>query len=425
MEKIFVNKEADDLDEVLPDAKAAVPKGKYIKLIIRNIKFETYRNFSQTPLIVSQIDQGEANRGYVLAKFKRHRWFPGLLKTADPLVISGGFQKFQTLPYFVRKDEGDRLRMMKYTPKYEFVKIVFYGNYLPNGTGLIAVKDSAIFNPGYLQTADSAAKARFKIAGTGVVIGFSQEYTIKKKLKLIGEPFKVFKNTAFIKNMFNSPMEVAKFVGAKIRTVSGIRGQVKKAVKEGPAGSFRATFEDKILQSDVVFCRSWYTIKIEKFYNPVSDLQPFKLLLTARALRKKYGVQDPLNKEYPRLERPNKVFMPLMVPKALRRELPFKTKEKVREEAQEKQAQKQETIFMKQVMTDEEKKAAYLLQRLKLIKKEKDKLKKENERKKKEWKEKWQQGMNRNRDAKNRKIKKEQTKKKMIKKSRQESRLNK
>mmetsp|Transcript_47097 Transcript_47097/g.34457 ORF Transcript_47097/g.34457 Transcript_47097/m.34457 type:complete len:82 (+) Transcript_47097:38-283(+) len=80
-----------------------------------------------------------------------------------------------------------------------------------------------------------------------------------KKLKLVGEPLKIMKNTAFIRGMFNSRLEVAKFQGAALRTVSGVRGQIKRAVKEGvPEGTFRATFEDKILKSDLVFCRTWY-----------------------------------------------------------------------------------------------------------------------------------------------------------------------
>ncbi len=67
-----------------------------------------------------------------------------------------------------------------------------------------------------------------------MVLELNHSYDIKKKLKLTGEPYKIFKNTAYIKNMFNSALEVSRFIGAQIRTVSGIRGIIKKSVTEGP-----------------------------------------------------------------------------------------------------------------------------------------------------------------------------------------------
>lgn len=85
----------------------------------------------------------------------------------------------------------------------------------------------------------------FRIIATGTILEANQSSQITKKLKLLGEPLKVFKKSAFIKNMFTSSLEVAKFEGARIKTVSGIRGQIKRACSK-PEGAFRATFEDCI-----------------------------------------------------------------------------------------------------------------------------------------------------------------------------------
>ena len=92
-----------------------------------------------------------------------------------------------------------------------------------------------------------------------------------KKLKLIGHPMKIHHNTAFIKDMFTSSLEVGRFEGALLKSVSGIRGQIKRAIK-APDGAFRATFEDKLLMSDIVFMRAWVPVVPKRFYNVLTDL---------------------------------------------------------------------------------------------------------------------------------------------------------
>ena len=170
---------------------------------------------------------------------KLHRWYPKILKNRDPLILSVGWRRFQTMMYYGVREHDLKLRSLKYARKYLHVEGVFFGPCNPNlSAGVIA-----------FQQVNKVAN--FRIAANGVMLGNDKTTNIVKKLKFIGHPSKVHINTAYITDMFSSETEVAKFIGAKIQTQSGIRGLIK--THKGQAGEFRAKFEDRILMSGKFF----------------------------------------------------------------------------------------------------------------------------------------------------------------------------
>ena len=215
----------------------------------------------------------------------------------------------------------------------------------------------------------------FRIAATGVILDLDKSTQIVKKLKLTGSPLKIFKKTAFVKDMFTSPLEVAKFEGAMIRTVSGIRGVVKKAIK-APPGAFRATFEDKILLSDIIFTRTWFQVDIPKYYNPITshllpadqraDWQGMKTVGQLRFERQLSAPQD-VDSHYRDIKRKPRVFAPFVVPSKLKKDLPFQ----VREKAVKKAADKVEAGRVAVIKEPEEQKIGQLMEMIKTLDAEK------------------------------------------------------
>ncbi|GAA5902639.1 hypothetical protein JCM5296_000729 [Sporobolomyces johnsonii] len=342
--------------------------GTYVRLEISGVPSEMVDNFNpRIPMIIGHLLAHEESFGYVQVRIKKHRWFPKILKTNDPLIFSLGWRRFQTVPIY-SLDDGTRNRMLKYTPEHMHCLATFYGPISAPNTGFCAFNKLGSETPA------------FRISASGVVTDINGTTEIVKKLKLTGTPYKIFKNTAFIKDMFSSSLEVAKFEGAYLRTVSGIRGQVKKALAK-PEGCFRAAFEDKVLMSDIVFLRAWYQIKPRQYYNPVASLlmrdkSGWQGMRLTGEVRRAEGVKTPqdINSLYKPIVRETRRFNALKVPRKLQASLPYASKPKLMA------PQKNKTYMQKRavVMEPEEKKALSLLQQVQAISRAKDAKRKES-----------------------------------------------
>ncbi|KAI9811895.1 MAG: Glycoside hydrolase 2 (Mannanase, beta-galactosidase) [Pycnora praestabilis] len=341
--------------------------GTYARIVLEQVPYEFSASFNpRYPIIIGGLTPTEDRLGFVQVRIKRHRWHKKILKTNDPLTFSLGWRRFQTLPVYSISDSRTRNRMLKYTPEHMHCFGTFYGPLIAPNTGFCCVQSFSNQNPG------------FRVAATGVVLNVDESTEIVKKLKLTGHPYKIFRNTAFIRDMFSTSLEIAKFEGASIRTVSGIRGQIKRALSK-PEGHFRATFEDKVLMSDIVFLRAWYPIRPHRFYNPVTNLLEAPDLETAKdgwkgmrltgEVRRDEGLPTPQQKNsaYRQIERPTKRFNPLRVPKQLAADLPFKS------QITQMKPQRKETYVQKRavVLGGEEKKARDLMQKIMTLRNEK------------------------------------------------------
>ncbi|KAI9798478.1 MAG: Glycoside hydrolase 2 (Mannanase, beta-galactosidase) [Piccolia ochrophora] len=369
-QQLSVNRaEFDALDEKSRALTEGHKAGTYARIVLESVPYEFVARFNpRFPILVGGISATEDRFGFVQVRIKRHRWHKKILKTNDPLIFSLGWRRFQTLPIYSISDSRTRNRMLKYTPEHMHCFATFYGPLIAPNTGFSCVQSFSNSNP------------NFRIAATGVVLNVDEGTEIVKKLKLTGVPYKIFRNTAFIRDMFSSALEIAKFEGASVRTVSGVRGQIKRALSK-PEGHFRATFEDKVLMSDIVFLRAWYPIRPHRFYNPVTNLldavaapesddpHGWQGMRLTGQIRKDEGLDTPQqkNSKYRPVERPTRHFNPMRVPRRLAADLPFKS------QIVSTKAQREPTYMQKRavVLGGEERRARDLMQKLMTLRNEK------------------------------------------------------
>lgn len=365
-------------EEMDPETRLKIEgyrQGSYVKVVFDRLPCEFVENLNpEYPIVLGGLLATESRFGIMNVRIRRHRWHKKILKSQDPLILSLGWRRFQTIPIYTTSDSRTRNRMLKYTPEHAYCFASFYGPLVAPNTTFV----------GFNIVDQNSTTGSFRVAATGVVEDLNSSVEIVKKLKLVGHPYKIFRNTAFIKDMFSNSLEVAKFEGAAIRTVSGIRGEIKRALSK-PDGYFRATFEDKILMSDTIFLKTWYPIKVKKFYNPVTsmllqDHEQWKGMRLTGQVRAEQNIPTPLQKDsaYKKIEREERRFNALKVPKSIKKDLPFKS------QIQEMKPQKNKGYLAKRaVLVDgEEKKARDLMNKIFSLKKDKDKKRKEKKQEK-------------------------------------------
>ena len=210
---------------------------------------------------------------------------------------------YQAMPLYSIRDVNQRQRFLKYTPEHMHCEASFCGPAVAPNTGIIAfqtISKSVLLFQTSLWLHDLSAfpfsrrQFEFRVphraerhgagasshlrGGEEVEVGRHsaqslQEHGLYHRSYIpytvffghsiyfydIQKYFERLTPCVIALGMFSSALEVAKFEHAKIKTVSGIRGSIKRALThDAPAGSFRATFEDKILMSDLVICRSFF-----------------------------------------------------------------------------------------------------------------------------------------------------------------------
>ena len=138
--------------------------GTYVRVELKLNKEISRKLEPDFPIVLCSLKHQELSYAFLRVKIKKHRWYPHIMKTRDPITFSIGWRKFQSIPIFTMEDDqiqGEhKMRMIKYTPKFGFCYAVFYAPTFAVGTPFLGVQDMS----------DSNDVSHFRVCTTGIVL---------------------------------------------------------------------------------------------------------------------------------------------------------------------------------------------------------------------------------------------------------------
>ncbi|KAI3971213.1 hypothetical protein MKW92_006344 [Papaver armeniacum] len=226
--------------------------GTYLRLEVHDVPYRMVENLNPChPILVGGISLEEEHVGHTQVRLKQHSWHMKLLKSSDSVTVSAGWRRYQTKPIYAREIDNGWHQMLKFTPEHNHCLAIFWGPLAPPLTRIAVVQSN---------------KGAFWIAAEAVVLDPKPDRKIMKESRQKGTPLKITKRKALIKFELED-INIAEFIGAPIRTLDGIRGQVKEVAKR--EGIAKCTFKKRICMSDV-FMRMLRQAEAPRFFNSLS-----------------------------------------------------------------------------------------------------------------------------------------------------------
>ncbi|KAL0233372.1 hypothetical protein GEMRC1_012117 [Eukaryota sp. GEM-RC1] len=109
--------------------------------------------------------------------------------------------------------------------------------------------------------------------------------------------------------------------------------------------------------SDLVTLRTWVPVQPPHFYHPMLRIPLFRLMKTQGELRNERNRSAPVKQDslYLPIEREEKVFNPLVIPKSLQAELPFASKPKLQQKRVRKGVEQRRPLFRDEAEVERQK----------------------------------------------------------------------
>ncbi len=124
----FNRSEFEDDDDSMRVQFEGFRPGAYVRIEISHVPYEMVEYFNpKFPVIVGGLLASESDVGYIQLRFKKHRWHKKILKTRNPLILSIGWRRFETVPLYAMEDHNGRNRLLKYTPEHMHCVALVYG----------------------------------------------------------------------------------------------------------------------------------------------------------------------------------------------------------------------------------------------------------------------------------------------------------